>query len=94
MKKLLVVIVTMLLISSSLLIKQYHSGTNKDWLFQQNLEALSDGEESLTFECSPYSPVIYCERLCLTCKRRWRTPGKDGKFVRSLDRCVCGADLN
>ena len=94
MKKLFVVIVAMLLISSFILIKQYHSRTNKDGLFQQNLEVLSDGEETLNFECNPYSPVIYCERLCLSCKRLWRTPGKDGMFIRSLDLCVCGANLN
>ena len=67
----------------------------QDELFYKNLEALAIAEDpSLTFECDPGSPVVYCERICLHCFRTWRTDGKSGRFVRSLDYCICGSDLN
>lgn len=93
MKKILISIGVILLIavSVSLTIK---SRTNNS-LFDANVEALASMEEpSLNFICDPGAPVIYCERICLHCFRNWITDGQSGRFVRSIDNCVCGANLN
>lgn len=83
--------ITLSVISSCFLLVQ----KNKYYSFDENIEALASIESStLRFECNPNSPIIYCEKMCVNCMRLWRTQGKSGQFIRSLDNCVCGSSIN
>lgn len=87
MKKTLIPFVLLVIISTTVLVLAIPR--NDLSLFDANVEALSDGEASITIECDSFSMTMICQKTCV-CGATWRTLQGYGHATKLHGTCVCG----
>lgn len=89
MKHLIVAVSLLFLLSTTIILSKNNSNSGEISFFSDNIEALSNVENSRQIVCDNFSLTMICQKTCV-CGATWQTSQGYGHATKISGTCVCG----